>query len=68
MTFVLFFIILYIIFGLLHVLPFFILIVVEMQEVYSAEFGPKEAEKTLNTEMTKEEKDAHNKNAKLQCE
>ena len=49
------------------VYAFFILIV-EMQQVYNAEFGPQEAEKLLNTEMTKEEKDAHIKKAKLQRE
>lgn len=39
-----------------------------MQQVYTVEFGPQEAEKVLNTEMTKEEKDIHIKEAKRQRE
>ncbi len=41
---------------------------VEMQQVYGTEFGPQEAEKILNAETTKEEKNAHIKKAKLQRE
>ncbi|XP_028414211.1 uncharacterized protein LOC114537269 [Dendronephthya gigantea] len=39
---------------------------VQMQQIYSAEFGPPEAESALSREMTKEEKDAHIKKSKSQ--
>ena len=42
--------------------------VVEIQQVFHAEFGPPEAERPLNIEMSKEEKGAFMKKAKRQRE